>query len=1468
MHKNYLLCLLIILNSLLQPFVYSQSPSVWRNHGKDHYNTRNQQSNLIDKSSYNLLTLTRTYSWENTTYFTNPQGPVSCTPSIYGNTLYYTDHDGNLLAYDKLDGSAVFWQYIPGLLFSPARDAFSRSTPSLDGAYVYIGTSDGQPSSTQIFPGPNVIRLDKDTGLNSISAQLTPSSSQIITMSGTSFDSTYFVGLSSQQSLYALTVDLFQCCSDVGKFFKLDSDLNILWSFDTISIDLPIGPNGYSGASVWGSSPVIVETEEIVYITTGQNHNLPQYVKDCLLANPNDSMVCWEEGNYADSIIALNYTTGELLWHYTTRVDAWNAACLDPQSPNYYNCPQPTGPDGDFGMDVIFIESKYEECQEICECAREIIHDSNVLSNNLSDNILSGVDKILGMLGDLFTFSSNIDEKVTQRPSVNIFTNQLNLNSDNSNSNSDSTSNLNRKSNVNSNSKETIKRYTNGKVTEFDLLFNKESIQPINYKNCNYLPCYRADYDCTTCYPFIDAKNYTVISTRGLYSFDSIITGDIALTPSSNLYGVPPTIVNGQIDINNALAISAHQDMQNAYDTITQCVCDFSIDGDYDMNGASLVPGVYCISGNGWLNTTLILPSVNPGGLEYTFILQGNLTFYPGASIIIRDENTPCNINWVADRIIGESSTMLYGNFFSRDDIVLYGSMLFGKVYTLDGPIITYESEINPCECRYIPVSPTPSPSPSNSPSSTRSASASSSSTSTLTMSSTPSSSLSPSPSTLPSSSPSPTIPVSCLFCPRLADETLYYGILAGTEVNNTLISVISGNVGSSVPLIGFPPGIVTGSIHINDMSYITARNDIQEAYNSYVNCNSCDGFLNSADVTDVTLAPGIYCFDRLTLGGTITLDFLNDPSSLFIIIANEISIDSGTIMVDINKPNTDEICKVTVISKSNIFINSPTTLIGTMISNNDIIYYPTIVDPILPINILDGHLYALNGKVETFSLDLDICSCIQYIPPSMSMTPTSSMSVTPSPSVSPINPCRECYQDRSYESYALSGTSVANSGNSVITGDISVYNGGGFDFTGFPPGIYYGNLQQGNAQTVMMRATIQSMFGLYTECECDVTIDSGLYSGDVTFTPGTWCYLNDLTFSRDARITIDMTSNPNGIVIFKSRGRINFASNTTMNIIGTSQSFCNVFWLAMDDFPADAGIISINELSNLFGTFIAQSQIRVSTTISNPQATYIRGHLFTINGPITVRNLQMTTCSCHRGTPTITPSITPTQTCTCTPTPTITPQKRCECECDIYGNTHVPRYSMVVAADKSGTAYGLHAITGEELWKTIIGPGGYLGGSSWGGASDGMNYVYYNIINNEEKEWRLTPSNEITTSGGWVKVDIRTGSIVWSIRVPDDPMNQVDKLWATGPPTLVNDVLVTTSVNGRLYIIDTENGNILWNQHIANTIYGGASADNTNCIYVGSGYRFDGLLEDNRVFQFCIGDPISYSVDVEPLMG
>lgn len=71
-------------------------------------------------------------------------------------------------------------------------------------------------------------------------------------------------------------------------------------------------------------------------------------------------------------------------------------------------------------------------------------------------------------------------------------------------------------------------------------------------------------------------------------------------------------------------------------------------------------------------------------------------------------------------------------------------------------------------------------------------------------------------------------------------------------------------------------------------------------------------------------------------------------------------------------------------------------------------------------------------------------------------------------------------------------------------------------------------------------------------------------------------------------------------------------------------------------------------------------------------------------------------------------------------------------------------------------------------------GPGGSLGGSSWGMTTDGKR-VFTNIINNGMEDFKLLPSTEVVRRGGWVALDAATGNFLWSTANPDN--------FSTNPP-------------------------------------------------------------------------------------
>ena len=59
------------------------------------------------------------------------------------------------------------------------------------------------------------------------------------------------------------------------------------------------------------------------------------------------------------------------------------------------------------------------------------------------------------------------------------------------------------------------------------------------------------------------------------------------------------------------------------------------------------------------------------------------------------------------------------------------------------------------------------------------------------------------------------------------------FGVLAGSSVTNTGPTILQGDLGVSpgTAVVGFPPGVVTGTIHANDAVAQQAQADLTTAY-------------------------------------------------------------------------------------------------------------------------------------------------------------------------------------------------------------------------------------------------------------------------------------------------------------------------------------------------------------------------------------------------------------------------------------------------------------------------------------------------------------------------------------------------------------------------------------------------------------------------------------------------------------
>ncbi len=305
--------------------------NTWTSAGGNRQNTRYQASeHKLNVSSVGGLAP----KWVFTT-----AGDVSATPAVDGDTVYVPDWAGMLYAVDRKTGAAKWQASVAGASGVPGDKA--RNTPALTDTLVIVGTQG------PFGGGGKVLAFDKLTGALAWSTTVDSHPAAIITQSATVFNDRVYVGVSSQEEALAALVPGYPCCSFRGSMLALDLATGaILWK--TVMV-----PEGFSGGAVWGSSPAIDAKRGQVYIGTGNNYSVPQAVLDCVAAagiDPVAQNACLRPDDHFDSVMALDLNTGAIRWaNRAIPYDAWTVDCI-PFIGDGSNCPQPAGPDYDFGQ--------------------------------------------------------------------------------------------------------------------------------------------------------------------------------------------------------------------------------------------------------------------------------------------------------------------------------------------------------------------------------------------------------------------------------------------------------------------------------------------------------------------------------------------------------------------------------------------------------------------------------------------------------------------------------------------------------------------------------------------------------------------------------------------------------------------------------------------------------------------------------------------------------------------------------------------------------------------------------------------------------------------------------------------------------------------------------------------------------------------------------------------------------------
>jgi polyvinyl alcohol dehydrogenase (cytochrome) len=245
-------------------------------------------------------------------------------PTAAGGALFVGSHDGSVYALEQRSG-CTRWRFKAA---TEVRTAVTIERPPRDGA---------SPGARAYFGdrAANVYALDAETGALLWKRSVDPHPNAAITGSITVHAGRLIVPVSSNDDVMAMDPKR-PCCTHSGAVVALDAASGgLLWRTPTIA-EAPrvTGRNavgtelwGPSGASVW-NTPTVDAGRGLVFVGAGNNHSHP--------TTPT-----------SDAILALELATGRIRWIYQAQAgDAWNGACA---FGNRASCPDPEGPDVDFG---------------------------------------------------------------------------------------------------------------------------------------------------------------------------------------------------------------------------------------------------------------------------------------------------------------------------------------------------------------------------------------------------------------------------------------------------------------------------------------------------------------------------------------------------------------------------------------------------------------------------------------------------------------------------------------------------------------------------------------------------------------------------------------------------------------------------------------------------------------------------------------------------------------------------------------------------------------------------------------------------------------------------------------------------------------------------------------------------------------------------------------------------------------
>lgn len=196
------------------------------------------------------------------------------------------------------------------------------------------------------------------------------------------------------------------------------------------------------------------------------------------------------------------------------------------------------------------------------------------------------------------------------------------------------------------------------------------------------------------------------------------------------------------------------------------------------------------------------------------------------------------------------------------------------------------------------------------------------------------------------------------------------YAVLGSTTVTNSGLTSVQGDVGLTPgsSITGFPPGVVSGSININNASAVAAKTAASETLTE-LDALPCDFVFGPAqDLSALSpLSPGVYCFTSSAIvTGPLTLVGGDSGAGFIFKIASTLTVANNSTVVI----NGGTECNVYWAVGSSAFVGTNASFAGSLLAQTNITFGTGATAL--------GGVFSLNGAVTLDTNFVTARSCGQ----------------------------------------------------------------------------------------------------------------------------------------------------------------------------------------------------------------------------------------------------------------------------------------------------------------------------------------------------------------------------------------------------------------------------------------------------------------------------------------------------------